>query len=192
MALIDSLAVQTGSAEWPDFSAPDKRKLGRDGAGSDWLQSSELREILRYWAEIRDGKDLPSRSDFDPLDLRGTLGWVTLADRNAEAGEFRYRLVGTRISELTGIDLTGQPVSAMTLGGYSDFLMGRMWETVDRARPIGTRYALDLRQRRVLIERIDLPLTNGSDRVEFILSGILPLARSQAVIETQIDRRHAG
>ena len=189
MALIDSLSTETGSADWPDFTAPDTRTLGRDGAGADWLQSSELREILRYWSRIRDGKDLPARSDFDPLDLRGALGWVTLADRNADAGEFRYRLVGTRVSELTGIDLTGQPVSAMPIGGYADFLMGRMWETVDRARPIACRYALALRQRRVLVERLDLPLTNGSDRVEFILTGILPLARSKAVLETQIERR---
>jgi hypothetical protein len=191
VALIDSLSMEAGSAEWPDFTTPDKRRLGRDGAGFDWLQSTELQEIFWYWTRIRGGNVLPSRSDFDPLDLRGALGWITLVDRNADAGEFRYRLVGTRVSELTGIDLTGQSVSAMPLGGYSDFLVGRMWEAVDRARPIACRYALDLRQRRVLVERVDLPLTKGSDRVEFILTGILPLARSKAVLETQIERRYA-
>ena len=189
MSLIDSLSLETGSAEWPDLAAPDKRTLGPDLGSADWLRSPELQEVLAYWIGKRDGKDIPTRSDFDPLDLPGTLGWITLADRNGEAGAFRYRLVGSRIAELAGVYLTGQPVSAMPHELYSEFLMGRMWETVDRARPIGTRYALDFGPRRVLLERLDLPLSKGSERVEFILTGVLPLARSRAILETEIERR---
>lgn len=133
---------------------------------------------------------MPSRSDIDPLDLRATLGWVTLVDRQGDRGCFRFRLVGTRISELTGIDLTGQSVSAMPLNKYSGFLMDRMWETVDRAYPTGSRYALELHQRWVLMERVDLPLRSESGRVDFILTGVLPLARSRAVLESQIERRY--
>jgi hypothetical protein len=51
---------------------------------------------FRYWNSIRDGRDMPARTDLDPLDIPQLLPSIILLDVLHEPRDFRYRLVGTR------------------------------------------------------------------------------------------------
>lgn len=62
------------------------------------LASKRVREIYRYWNEIRAGRPMPRRADFDPVDIPGHLPGILLIDvvglREGGGGAYRYRVVG--------------------------------------------------------------------------------------------------
>jgi hypothetical protein len=82
-------------------------------------QSPVLLALLRYWqSKCRPGDDsarrLPSRTDLDPLELRGLLPHIYLIDvLPAEAPDrwrFRVRLLGEKHVEVYGAGLVGKVI----------------------------------------------------------------------------------
>lgn len=67
--------------------------------------------LLELWEAKRQGSALPRRADFDMATLRPHLGWLCIADVAAEIDDLRYRLIGSRITEMVGRDMTGRLVS---------------------------------------------------------------------------------
>lgn len=73
------------------------------------LQSERLRQLGDYWLSRRGGRRMPSRSDIDPADIKGILPMMFLADvLPGPPLDFRYRLVGTQLTEILGVNATGQ------------------------------------------------------------------------------------
>jgi hypothetical protein len=144
-----------------------------------WLRSPSLRLMDSYWSDRSSADGVPDRADIDPLDLPSMMGWIMLVDCSANPSDFKYRLVGSRISELFGCDLTGQSVRALPEPDYATFVENRFWEVVDRGRPVASRYSLNIRGQQVLVERLDQPLTKGGDRVDVILTALVPLVRGR-------------
>src|SRR5947207_1913335 len=68
------------------------------------------RDLYHYWEIKRDTRAMPTRSDLDPGDLRCLLPHLTLIDRADD--QFRYRLVGTSVTQELGRDLTGSLVGS--------------------------------------------------------------------------------
>lgn len=71
--------------------------------------------FYRYWKAKCGTRAMPSRADIDPLEMRPWLPGVALIEVNrmpAEASgyELRYRLIGTRPTELRGREVTGLTV----------------------------------------------------------------------------------
>ncbi len=73
------------------------------------LQSPILLELLRHWRQAKADKPLPARADIDPLNLGpALLPYILLADvEHDPALRFRWRLVGTHITQTLGRDVTG-------------------------------------------------------------------------------------
>jgi hypothetical protein len=67
-----------------------------------------LQALYRYWCRIHpaEGK-LPGRQHLDPADIPEYLPQLWLLDVQREPIRLRYRLVGTRIVEMAGRELTG-------------------------------------------------------------------------------------
>lgn len=177
--LIDSLPIDSRPEDWPTIFRPDLKRCTSNEGLSDWLRSPSLRLMNKYWTDRRGTDATPDRADIDPLDLPGMLGWIMLIERDTDPSDFRFRLVGSRIAELFGCDLTGRSVKALPDPDYAGFVENRFWEVVDRARPVASRYSLTIRGRQVLVERLDQPLTKGGDRVEVILTALVPLVRAR-------------
>lgn len=78
------------------------------GSLADRIEHPLLRELYRYWESLRCGREFPARSDFDPVDIRDMLGSVALADVLYDPLRFRFRLIGTKIAQRWGFDLTGR------------------------------------------------------------------------------------
>jgi len=70
-------------------------------------ENKELLDFLEIWQSKRVGGQLPSRADIGPFELRRHLGWVVLIDVERPLIRFKYRLVGTNITEISGRDVTG-------------------------------------------------------------------------------------
>lgn len=74
----------------------------------------DLRDFLAYWqSKCRDGQ-LPLRADIDPIDIPKLLPNVLLIDVIGQpAHDFVYRLLGTTIVDIDGVDFKGSLLSEM-------------------------------------------------------------------------------
>ncbi len=94
---------------------------------------SRLGSIRDFWAGLCRGEALPRRRDFDFCDLARWLGWIALVDTDRERRDFTWRLIGTKITERLGRDMTGcrfrelyeEPVLERLLALYRQSLQSR-------------------------------------------------------------------
>jgi hypothetical protein len=87
-----------------------------------WERSNSLQDLERcgpkavalyqYWNARRGVRSMPGRSDIDPLEMRPWLPRLMLVDVDSDGPRFTYRLVGTKIVELLGVNPTGCAVES--------------------------------------------------------------------------------
>jgi hypothetical protein len=70
----------------------------------------EQREIFDYWRRCASGRTMPARSDLDPVAIPHLLPGLSLLHVDRHIGEMRYRLAGTRVREIYGMEVTGKSV----------------------------------------------------------------------------------
>ncbi len=83
-------------------------------------------KIAAFYQEYcarKQGRTMPGRKDFDPLDIKSFLSGITLVEKDRETGELFYRLAGTEAVELRKKDPTGKPVK--------ENFYGDSWEEVE-------------------------------------------------------------
>lgn len=71
-----------------------------------------LQEVRAYWEGLRRGGLFPMRETLDPRGIAGALENVFMIERIAP-GLARFRLAGSLLSELMGVEVRGMPISAM-------------------------------------------------------------------------------
>lgn len=70
------------------------------------VRSEMIRSLCRWWLS-RCADDIPDRADFDPAEMTLLLPNLFIADVEHQPFRIRFRLVGTRAVEATGMDITG-------------------------------------------------------------------------------------
>lgn len=68
----------------------------------------EQREIFDYWKRCARGNLMPARSDIDPVAIPHLLPGLSLLHVEPGRVDARYRLAGTRVREIYGIEVTGK------------------------------------------------------------------------------------
>lgn len=125
-----------------------------------------IRTLHRWWLE-RGAGDIPDRADFDPADLKPLLPNIFLVDVEHAPFRIRYRLVGTRATEVTGFDITGH---------YLDELLPS-----DVGEPWMAHYHTAYRTRRPVFGAVDARTRSGGMFVyEF---GLFPLRKGGADVD---------
>jgi len=66
--------------------------------------------LRNYWETRRGDRAMPSRGDISPAQLKNHLGWVMILEVLPGAREFRYRLIGTLVTQYFLNDATGKTV----------------------------------------------------------------------------------
>jgi len=92
-----------------------------------------IEEAWSYWETIRGDDIVPLRARLDPVDIPGLLSCTILVDVLFDPLDFRYRLIGTGMDELSAHRLTGRRFSEIPHIEPD----GRLWsdhETVVRTR----------------------------------------------------------
>lgn len=97
---------------------PSKRPMPADAApyprltSIDFLDrcSVHVASFYRHWDERRRGRKMPSRADFDPLEMKEWLPGIILVDVAHNPRRLIYRLVGSRSVALRQNDVTGKTV----------------------------------------------------------------------------------
>ncbi len=72
------------------------------------VTSPLVREMFAYWEEMRAGRPLPLKADFDPSRVPRLLPYLTLEEVHRDPFRIRYRLVGTEQARFAAEDFTGR------------------------------------------------------------------------------------
>jgi hypothetical protein len=125
--------------------------------------------LYRYWAEKRGTRRMPARADIDPADLREMLPNLALLEVTATG--FRYRLVGTRVAEDLGRDMTGAVAGAYAKGmSFGDKIVAMFDQARRRAMPqFSTGEYRSPQQTVHWVSRLLLPLGVDGATVDMIL-----------------------
>lgn len=94
-------------------------RVSQDSTGLDIVQQSShplVRQFSGMWNAKRRSGGLPSRSDFEIDELMPWFGHVIIMDVIDGGRDFRYRMIGTRITEFLDRDYTGKCVSECEYG----------------------------------------------------------------------------
>ena len=76
------------------------------------MHTPALNQIEAYWDGLRDGRLLPARVEVDPRGISHALDHAFILERIA-AGVARFRLAGSPLSDLMGMEVRGMPLSAL-------------------------------------------------------------------------------
>jgi hypothetical protein len=72
------------------------------------LANPVLAFLKSYWDRKRDGRTFPARADIKPAEMKEHLGWIVLIDVLPD--EFRYRMIGSRVTAYFLRNATGKTV----------------------------------------------------------------------------------
>lgn len=126
------------------------------------------RSLLAWWNGLprADGEAIPEWRDVDPVSLLPWMGWISLYDVIDGGRDIRYRLVGSRISEQAGIDLTGRLVSQGVYASTPRLLLEHFRRLNRRAAPTWTNRVMETQDGFTIThDRIWLPFRHGGDAV---------------------------
>jgi len=77
-----------------------------------------IRHLSDYWHGLAGG-ETPERSQFQIEDIHALMPYLMLCDFEFRPFRLRYRLSGTRIDEVTGLNLTGRYLDEFVEGDYA-------------------------------------------------------------------------
>lgn len=75
------------------------------------LTCPTLKAVHAYWNEKRGLRSMPARADINPVELREHLGWIMMVEVLDDMADFRYRLIGTKVTRYFFNNSTGQTVT---------------------------------------------------------------------------------
>lgn len=125
--------------------------------------------LYHYWNARRGARSMPGRADIDPLEMRQWLPRITLVDVNLDRS-FTYRLVGTRIVDLLGMDPTGRPIDWSWPEGSATDLLDSYRELVETRAPVICHQVCEWRDDdEPSAWALRLPLSTGGSEVDMVL-----------------------
>ncbi|MGD1934259.1 MAG: PAS domain-containing protein [Candidatus Phaeomarinobacter sp.] len=133
-------------------------------------------KLWNYWLEKRGDKRVPDRSDIGLTDLSDIAPNLLITEVVEGTTDFRIRLYGSAVAEITGQDRTGKMVSEVgeELGGDTQ----NRWRAVT-ARAAENMAPVILKARgsrpeteHLMFHSVTLPLTNGSEEITQYLGGM--------------------
>lgn len=75
-------------------------------------ESERIRGLAAYWQAKRGDRLAPRRADIDPAEIRAHMPTLMMVDVLAD-GDYRYRLIGTALTEGRGRAATGQRLTEL-------------------------------------------------------------------------------
>jgi hypothetical protein len=151
--------------------------------------------LREYWEQKRGTRAMPSRADISPSQLRDHLGWVQMLEVLPGGRDFRYRLIGTLVTQYFSADATGKTVMEAFAenGEMIAKAVNRIFRKVARdkvvMRTVGN--ANWLVEGMEEFEAIYLPLSEDGVNVSHILHAFV-CDREKMLLSRQIAKAHGG
>ena len=147
-----------------------------------------LRHLLAYWEDKRQARTMPRRADIDPMELgKKLLPFIALTDVVDGGKRFRFRLCGTGLASLAGLDLTGRYIDELNPNrAYADYISDLYRRAVDRKRPVysETEYAAARTAPARRTMRLICPLSDDDESVDICIAGQISKDMSWGIAPT--------
>jgi hypothetical protein len=160
---------------WDSLAGPALNRA-RTWERSTALQSLErcgpkAMSLYQYWNARRGGRAMPSRSDIDPLEMRQWLSRLMLVSVGSEGENFTYRLVGTAIVDLLGVNPTGRPVESAWPVDMAASVVRSYQEVVATRRPVYCQQVSQwLEDQQPSAWSMRLPLSCDGEKIDVVLA----------------------
>lgn len=139
----------------------------------DGMASQTLCQLRDYWLTARGTRAMPAREDIEPTDVPRLLRHIVLTDVSHDPLTFRYRLIGTFVTELAGRDVTGRTLDERLYGKRTDDILWAYRQCISRRAPLAVRERVQFSDRDwVTVEALMLPLGADDRRIDMVLSGV--------------------
>jgi hypothetical protein len=135
------------------------------------LRSKRLRQLLQQWGSWRQGRELPSRADVAPEQLKYILGGIVLLDVLREPLRFRYRLMGAALAARRGHDLTGKLLDDNPDPELRAGLNKLNTLVVETRLPQTAEYRIQGEGRLYNYDALNMPLSADGETIDMIISG---------------------
>ena len=142
--------------------------------GLSAVRSDVLRLLVAHWQRMRGARRMPARRDFDPLEVRFALGYISLIDVHRDPLRFYFRLDGSKQVELFGVECTRRYLDEAMPAEHAAMAHASYKEVVNRAEPRHHRRQIVFHERLMDYEAIILPFSNDGERVDLLMTGIVP------------------
>lgn len=138
------------------------------------IKSPLLQRLHQDWESRRQGRRMPARADFDPVDLKYVLGYLSLIDVQRDPLRFRFRIHASSVAGRVGFDLTGKDVDAIADVYYRKLVRAHYISVVEQRRPV-----VEFRDRVMTdnvclhCEILALPLGDDGETVDRVMTGMV-------------------
>jgi hypothetical protein len=140
------------------------------------LQDQRLTRLLEYWRVKSGHVGMPAPSDIDPAEFKFILGYLTLVDVESAPRRYLFRLDGSILASLSGMDYTGKYLDQLGMPEYCAFVAATYDKVVDEQAPYAYRKRGAFDKASFSEETIILPLgKNGS--VQRLMVAVIPGGR---------------
>ncbi len=95
------------------------------------MDHANTRALYDYWNGLRKGRDAPYRSEIDPRRISAALETMFILEA-VDSDDIRFRLAGTGLCELLGVEPRGMSAGVMMDPLQSAQLMDVAWQVVER------------------------------------------------------------
>ncbi|WP_374652814.1 PAS domain-containing protein [Dongia sp.] len=143
----------------------------------DSLQDQRLVRLLAYWRSKCGAARIPEPSAIEPSEFKFILGYVTLVDVKRQPRRYLFRLDGSVLAALSGMDYTGKYLDELGMPEYCAFVAATYDNVVDRVAPYAYRKRGAFDKVSFSEETVILPLGKGGEVLRLMVA-VIPGARS--------------
>lgn len=139
----------------------------------DSLHDQRLVRLVDYWRSKIVDSAMPPPGAIEPVDFKFILGYVTLVDVEANPRRYLFRLDGSILAALSGMDYTGKYLDQLGMPEYCAFVQASYDVVVDNMAPYAYRKRGAFDKQSFSEETVILPL--GRDRqVQRLMVAVIP------------------
>ncbi len=136
----------------------------------DCKRYPEVDRILSYWRTKRGERAFPSRADIDPMEFRRELPRVMMVDVSYDPLDFRYRVAGTGLFAMHGVELTGKRASELDPPEFGALIHRHYAEVIERRVPKLHVVELTVNYLATSYARIILPLSSDGAVIDRLIT----------------------
>jgi hypothetical protein len=153
------------------------------------FSDTRVKRAFEFWDGLREGRELPARTDIDPQDIVQILKYVILVDVLRDPTDFRFRLAGTDVVRRFGEELTGHRLSEVDVDGKYRQIFDEYELTVTRRQPSVFTEAFTRKDGKyVQYTRLLCPLSADGVRVDMLFGVQVSSLESFTPAETGIHK----
>ncbi len=142
--------------------------------------NQEIALAYEYWRSKAGDTRLPTRADIDPLEMRGWIQAVLLAEAVFDADgtpvDFLFRVAGSRVCERYGHELTRRHLTDVRLDHQNANILANYTAAIQTRQPVYsiTRFKDESGLLRSF-EMLLLPLSTVGEVCDLLLGVVMPL-----------------